>query len=67
MKQYRVEFRYYTNSEKVAVKSFESLEEMNQYLMFMPIELRQDAEVYVWMKDTSMLMEDYLFNLLKKD
>lgn len=66
MKQYRVEFRYYNNSEQSSVKAFESLEEMNQYLKFMPIELRQDAEVYVWIQDHHELMEDYLFNLMKK-
>ncbi len=66
MKQYRVEFRYYNNSDQSSVKAFESLEEMNQYLLFMPIELRQDAEVYVWIQDHQELMEDYLFNLMKK-
>jgi hypothetical protein len=65
MNPYQVEFRYYKSSDTPAYKSFESIEELNQFLLFMPIELRADAEVFVHVQDTSELMEDYLYRLLK--
>ncbi len=65
MNPFVVEFRYYNNSEQAVVKSFESAEEMNQFLLFMPYELKQDAEVFVRVSGTQHLMEDYLYTLLK--
>ena len=61
----QVEFRYYSNSTTPVYKTFETVEELNQFLLFMPIELRADAEVFVHIENSSELMEDYLYRLLQ--
>jgi hypothetical protein len=65
MKKYQVEFRYYTNSQKFSMMAFDSLEEMHQHLLYMPQELKVDAEIFVHINGERFLMEDYLFNTFK--
>ena len=67
MNPYQVEFRYYTNSETFSVKTFKSLEEMHQYLLYLPQDLKVDTEIFVHINDEKMLMEDYLYTLMKAE
>lgn len=65
MKQYQVEFRYYTDSQKFSMMAFDSLEAMHQYVLFMPYELKRDAEIFLHIEGQRHLMDDYLVDVLK--